>query len=79
MHVTARRTLAGRLFSRPASLLNVFHWHLTDDQGADMAGIFPDPYMHIGGDENNGVQWSHNPRIQEFMKAHNPKDKLCRI
>jgi hexosaminidase len=40
----------------------------------EMAGIFPDPYMHIGGDENNGVQWSHNPRIQEFMKAHSMKD-----
>jgi hexosaminidase len=40
----------------------------------EMSGIFPDPYMHIGGDENNGVQWSHNPRIQEFMKAHNLKD-----
>jgi hexosaminidase len=40
----------------------------------EMAGIFPDPYMHIGGDENNGVQWSHNPRIQGFMKAHNLKD-----
>jgi hexosaminidase len=40
----------------------------------EMAGIFPDPYMHVGGDENNGVQWSHNPRIQEFMKAHNQKD-----
>ena len=39
-----------------------------------MARIFPDPYMHIGGDENNGVQWNHNPRIQEFMKAHNLKD-----
>lgn len=40
----------------------------------EMAAIFPDPYMHIGGDENNGVQWTHNPRIQEFMKAHNLKD-----
>jgi hexosaminidase len=40
----------------------------------EMAGIFPDPYLHVGGDENNGVQWSHNPRIQEFMKAHNLKD-----
>jgi hexosaminidase len=38
---------------------------------AEMATIFPDPYMHIGGDENNGVQWKNNPRIQEFMKAHN--------
>jgi hexosaminidase len=37
----------------------------------EMAGIFPDPYFHVGGDENNGVQWKNNPRIQEFMKAHN--------
>ena len=40
----------------------------------EMAGLFPDPYMHIGGDENNGVQWKANPRIQEFMKAHDLKD-----
>jgi hexosaminidase len=37
----------------------------------EMATIFPDAYMHIGGDENNGVQWKNNPRIQEFMKQHN--------
>ncbi|HUY82868.1 MAG TPA: family 20 glycosylhydrolase [Acidobacteriaceae bacterium] len=37
----------------------------------EMATIFPDAYMHIGGDENNGVQWKNNPRIQRFMKAHN--------
>jgi hexosaminidase len=40
----------------------------------EMAGLFPDPYMHIGGDENNGVQWKNNPHIQEFMKAHDLKD-----
>jgi hexosaminidase len=37
---------------------------------AEMAGIFPDPYIHIGGDENNGVEWKHNARIQAFMRAH---------
>ncbi|HUV70414.1 MAG TPA: family 20 glycosylhydrolase [Terracidiphilus sp.] len=36
----------------------------------EMAQLFPDPYMHIGGDESNGKQWSANPRIQAFMKAH---------
>ena len=36
----------------------------------EMAEIFPDPYMHIGGDENNGKQWKNNPRIQEFMQKH---------
>jgi hexosaminidase len=40
----------------------------------EMAALFPDAYMHIGGDENNGVQWKANPRIQEFMKAHDLAD-----
>ena len=36
----------------------------------EMAPLFPDEYFHVGGDENNGKQWSANPQIQEFMKAH---------
>jgi hexosaminidase len=40
----------------------------------EMAEIFPDLYMHVGGDENNGVQWKANPRIQEFAKKHDLKD-----
>ncbi|MGA9511117.1 MAG: family 20 glycosylhydrolase [Candidatus Sulfotelmatobacter sp.] len=38
---------------------------------AEMATIFPDRFMHIGGDENNGVEWKANPRIQSFMREHN--------
>ncbi|HTW49193.1 MAG TPA: family 20 glycosylhydrolase [Acidobacteriaceae bacterium] len=40
----------------------------------EMAEIFPDAYMHIGGDENNGVEWKQNPEIQAFMHAHDLKD-----
>ncbi|HRP82059.1 MAG TPA: family 20 glycosylhydrolase [Flavobacteriales bacterium] len=40
----------------------------------EMAALFPDPYLHIGGDENNGKQWDANPAIQAFMKAHNLPD-----
>ncbi len=40
----------------------------------EMAGLFPDAYMHIGGDENNGKQWSANPAIVEFRKQHNLAD-----
>jgi len=40
----------------------------------EMAGLFPDEYFHIGGDEVNGKQWKNNPRIQEFMKAHDLKN-----
>jgi hexosaminidase len=41
---------------------------------AEIAPIFPDPYWHIGGDENNGKQWAANPRIQEFMERRKIKD-----
>jgi hexosaminidase len=40
----------------------------------EMAALFPDAYMHIGGDENEGKQWDRNPQIQEFMKKKGIKD-----
>lgn len=40
----------------------------------EMAALFPDPYLHIGGDENNGVDWNANPAIQRFIRDHNLKD-----
>lgn len=36
----------------------------------EMATIFPDTYVHIGGDESRGEQWLANPRIRTFMKDH---------
>ncbi len=41
----------------------------------EMAGLFPDQYFHIGGDEVIGKQWASNPSIQGFMKEHGFKDK----
>jgi hexosaminidase len=40
----------------------------------EMAELFPDAYMHIGGDENEGKQWDRNPQIQAFMKEKGIKD-----
>ena len=40
----------------------------------EMSALFPDAYMHIGGDENKGVQWDANADIQAFMRANNLKD-----
>jgi hexosaminidase len=40
----------------------------------EMAALFPDEYMHIGGDENEGKQWDRNPQIQAFMKQKGLKD-----
>ncbi len=38
---------------------------------AEMATIFPDAYVHIGGDEAPAPDWKENPRILAFMKDHN--------
>jgi hexosaminidase len=40
----------------------------------EMASLFPDDYLHIGGDENEGKQWDRNPAIQEYMKKKGIKD-----
>lgn len=40
----------------------------------EICTLFPDEYMHIGGDENNGKQWDANANIQAFMKENNIKD-----
>jgi hexosaminidase len=39
----------------------------------EMAELFNDEYIHIGGDENNGKQWDSSKTIQEFKKANNLK------
>jgi hexosaminidase len=36
----------------------------------EMASIFPDPYIHIGGDETVSPEWKTDPRIRAFMRAH---------
>jgi hexosaminidase len=41
---------------------------------SEMAALFPDAYLHIGGDENEGKQWDRNPAIQAYMKAKGIKD-----
>jgi hexosaminidase len=37
----------------------------------EMGELFPDDYMHIGGDENNGKQWDLNPEIIKFKEENN--------
>lgn len=40
----------------------------------EMAHLFPDSYLHIGGDEVNNQPWDSNPKIQAFIRAHGMKD-----
>jgi hexosaminidase len=49
-------------------------YKLLDGFLGEMAALFPDAYMHIGGDENTGRQWRLNPKIQAFMKEKGLKD-----
>lgn len=35
---------------------------------SELTAIFPDPYLHIGGDEVDDSQWRANPAIQKFLK-----------
>ena len=41
-----------------------------DSLFTEMTALFPDPYFHIGGDENDGRNWRHTPRIVAYMQAH---------
>lgn len=50
---------------------------LLDGFLGEMAGLFPDAYLHIGGDENNGKEWKANEKIQAFIKEHNLKDNAA--
>jgi hexosaminidase len=36
--------------------------------------IFPDPYLHIGGDEVKPDDWLANPEIRQFMQQHQLAD-----
>lgn len=40
----------------------------------ELAAIFPDPYLHIGGDEVDDTQWKNNPAIQRFMQQNKLAD-----
>jgi hexosaminidase len=41
----------------------------------EMTRLFPDEYVHIGGDEVAGKEWEANPKIQAFMREHGMKNK----
>ncbi|MDP6922134.1 MAG: family 20 glycosylhydrolase [Lutibacter sp.] len=48
-------------------------YRILGDLFGEMAQLFPDPYIHIGGDENEGRHWNQNEAIQLFMQEHRLK------
>lgn len=49
-------------------------YKLLDGFLGEMAALFPDPYLHIGGDEVEGKHWKENPKIQAFIQEKGLKD-----
>ena len=45
-----------------------------DAMVSELAAIFPDPYLHIGGDEVDDSQWKANAAIQNFMRDNRLAD-----
>ncbi|MDX2283432.1 MAG: beta-N-acetylhexosaminidase [Bacteroidia bacterium] len=43
-------------------------YRFIDTLFTEMAALFPDPYFHIGGDENTGRDWDRSPQVQAFMR-----------
>jgi hexosaminidase len=45
-------------------------YHFLDRFLGEMARLFPDEYIHIGGDEVNGKAWNASPRVAAFKQEH---------
>ena len=41
---------------------------------AEIATLFPDEYLHIGGDEVHPIQWQKSEKVQQYMAQKNVKD-----
>ena len=49
-------------------------YRLLDGFLGEMAALFPDPFLHIGGDEVSGKHWDASERLAAFKKQKGMKD-----
>lgn len=49
-------------------------YKLLDGFLGEMAALFPDPYLHIGGDEVEAKHWKENPKIVTFIEKNGLRD-----
>lgn len=55
------------IFKGTINPINDYTYDFLDTLLTEMSQLFPDAYFHIGGDENNGIDWDNNKKIQKFM------------
>jgi hexosaminidase len=48
-------------------------YNILADVFGELAQLFPDKFVHIGGDENEGKHWDENKNIQKFKKNNDLK------
>ncbi|GAB3418674.1 family 20 glycosylhydrolase [Erwinia aphidicola] len=49
-------------------------YQFIDTLVGEVSAIFPDPYIHIGGDEVDASQWNSSEAIRQFMQQQGLKD-----
>jgi hexosaminidase len=64
----------GMAFEPPIDPTKERTYEFLDALVGEMAGLFPDPYLHIGGDEVNPKYWNENPSILDFMQKNGIQD-----
>ncbi|MGI9277056.1 MAG: family 20 glycosylhydrolase [Endozoicomonas sp.] len=63
-------------FSSPLDITKEETYEFIDSLTEEMAGLFPDHYFHMGGDEVPGQPWENDPDTKAYMKSRNISD--CR-
>ncbi|KAM3962564.1 beta-N-acetylglucosaminidase 3 [Aphomia sociella] len=46
-------------------------YKLLEDLFAEVQEVFPEPYLHVGGDEVQLACWKSNPELQDYMAKNN--------
>lgn len=49
-------------------------YQFVDSIIGELVAVFPDPYLHIGGDEVDATQWKESKTIQAFMQQNSLAD-----
>jgi len=64
----------GGLFSHALDPTREETYAFLDGLFGEMAELFPDSYVHVGGDEFSGESWRADERIREFMEEKGLED-----